>query len=114
MDDETFRAWAHRAADWSVEYLAGVGERPVRAQVAPGEIFRQLPVSPPVAGEAMESIFADLDRVVMPGMTHWQHPRFFAYFPANASPPSMVAEFVTAALAAQCMLWQTSPAATEL
>lgn len=114
MDDETFRAWAHRAADWSVDYLAGVGERPVRAQVAPGDIFRQLPPGPPAAGEAMEDIFADLDRVVMPGMTHWQHPRFFAYFPANASPPSLVAEFVTAALAAQCMLWQTSPAATEL
>ncbi|KMO43426.1 amino acid decarboxylase [Methylobacterium variabile] len=114
MDDETFRAWAHRAADWSVDYLAGVGERPVRAQVAPGEIFRQLPAAPPTEGEPMERIFSDLDRVVMPGMTHWQHPRFFAYFPANASPPSMVAEFVTAALAAQCMLWQTSPAATEL
>jgi aromatic-L-amino-acid decarboxylase len=114
MDDETFRAWARRAADWSVDYLAGVGERPVRAQVAPGEIFRQLPETPPAAGEPMERIFSDLDRVVMPGMTHWQHPRFFAYFPANASPPSLVAEFVTAALAAQCMLWQTSPAATEL
>ncbi|GJD61032.1 pyridoxal phosphate-dependent decarboxylase family protein [Methylobacterium frigidaeris] len=114
MDDETFRAWARRAADWSVDYLAGVGERPVRAQVAPGEIFRQLPDTPPAAGEPMERIFSDLDRVVMPGMTHWQHPRFFAYFPANASPPSLVAEFVTAALAAQCMLWQTSPAATEL
>ncbi|MET7245505.1 pyridoxal-dependent decarboxylase [Methylobacterium sp. EM32] len=114
MDDETFRAWAHRAADWSVDYLAGVGERPVRAQVTPGEIFRQLPAEPPAAGEPMERIFSDLDRVVMPGMTHWQHPRFFAYFPANASPPSLVAEFVTAALAAQCMLWQTSPAATEL
>lgn len=114
MDDETFRAWAHRAADWSVDYLEGVGERPVRAQVAPGEIFRQLPETPPAAGEPMERIFSDLDRVVMPGMTHWQHPRFFAYFPANASPPSLVAEFVTAALAAQCMLWQTSPAATEL
>jgi aromatic-L-amino-acid/L-tryptophan decarboxylase len=82
--------------------------------VAPGEIFRQLPAAPPTEGEPMERIFSDLDRVVMPGMTHWQHPRFFAYFPANASPPSMVAEFVTAALAAQCMLWQTSPAATEL
>ncbi len=114
MDDETFRAWARRAADWSVDYLSGVGERPVRAQVAPGEIFRQLPEAPPKAGEPMEAIFSDLDRVVMPGMTHWQHPRFFAYFPANASPPSLVAEFVTAALAAQCMLWQTSPAATEL
>ncbi|GJD53500.1 Tryptophan decarboxylase [Methylobacterium crusticola] len=114
MDDETFRTWAHRAADWSVDYLAGVGERPVRAQVAPGEVYRRLPAAPPDAGEPMAALFEDLDRLIMPGMTHWQHPRFFAYFPANASPPSVVAEFVTAALAAQCMLWQTSPAATEL
>ncbi|MEH3148255.1 MAG: pyridoxal-dependent decarboxylase [Methylobacterium frigidaeris] len=114
MDDESFRTWAHRAADWSADYLAGVADRPVRAQVAPGDVFRRLPPAPPDRGEAMEAIFSDLDRIILPGMTHWQHPRFFAYFPANASPPSVVAEFVTAALAAQCMLWQTSPAATEL
>src|SRR5215211_7504641 len=113
-DRQDFRRWAHEAADWSANYLDTVAERPVRAQVAPGEVFRQLPSVPPHRGEAMEAIFADLDRIVMPGMTHWQHPRFFAYFPANSSPPSIVAEFVTAALAAQCMLWQTSPAATEL
>src|SRR3954451_17932642 len=113
-DPQDFRRWAHEAADWSADYLDTVAERPVRAQVAPGEVFRQLPSGPPRQGEAMAAIFADLDRIVMPGMTHWQHPRFFAYFPANSSPPSVVAEFVTAALAAQCMLWQTSPAATEL
>jgi aromatic-L-amino-acid decarboxylase len=113
-DLQDFRRWAHEAADWSADYLDTVAERPVRAQVAPGEVFRQLPSAPPRRGEAMAAIFADLDRIVMPGMTHWQHPRFFAYFPANSSPPSVVAEFVTAALAAQCMLWQTSPAATEL
>ncbi len=111
---EAFRRWSHQAADWSADYLETVGERPVRAQVAPGQIFRQIPAAPPEAGESMEAIFADLDRVILPGMTHWQHPRFFAYFPANASPPSIVAEQVTAAIAAQCMLWQTSPAATEL
>src|SRR4051794_30913504 len=113
-DPQDFRRWAHEAADWSADYLDTVAERPVRAQVAPGEVFRQLPSAPPHRGEAMEAIFADLDRIVMPGMTHWQPPRFFAYSPANSSPPSVVAEFVTAALAAQCMLWQTSPAATEL
>ena len=112
MDD--FRAWAHRAADWSADYLDGVGEQPVRAQSQPGAIYRQIPDEAPEAGEPMAEIFADLDRIVMPGITHWQHPRFFAYFPANASPPSIVAEQVTAAIAAQCMLWQTSPAATEL
>lgn len=114
MDDAAFREWAHRASDWSADYLAGIAERPVRAQTRPGDLYRQIPPAAPERGEAMEAIFADLDRVVMPGMTHWQHPRFFAYFPANASPPSVIAEQVTAALAAQCMLWQTSPAATEL
>ncbi len=113
-DRNEFRAWAHRAADWSADYLETVAERPVRAQVQPGDLLKRLPAHPPAAGEAMEAIFADLDRLIVPGMTHWQHPRFFAYFPANSSPPSVVAEYVTAAMAAQCMLWQTSPAATEL
>jgi aromatic-L-amino-acid decarboxylase len=114
MNLDAFRHWAHKAADWSADYLGSVATRPVRAQVKPGDTLKQLPTSPPVAGESMESIFADLDRIILPGMTHWQHPRFFAYFPANSSPPSVVAEYVTAAMAAQCMLWQTSPAATEL
>src|SRR5215213_8514679 len=113
-DPQDFRRWAHEAADWSADYLDTVAERPVRAQVAPGEVFRQLPSAPPHRGEAMEAIFADLDRIVMPGMTHWQHPRFFAYFPANAAPASVIAEYLVSAIAAQCMLWQTSPAATEL
>jgi len=114
MDLDDFRQWAHRAADWSADYLGSVAKRPVRAQVKPGDTLRQLPLSPPLAGESMEQIFADLDRIILPGMTHWQHPRFFAYFPANSSPPSVLAEYVTATMAAQCMLWQTSPAATEL
>jgi aromatic-L-amino-acid/L-tryptophan decarboxylase len=114
MDLEAFRHWAHKAADWSADYMGGVAKRPVRAQVKPGDTLKQLPLSPPIAGEGMETIFADLDGIILPGMTHWQHPRFFAYFPANSSPPSVVAEYLTATMAAQCMLWQTSPAATEL
>jgi aromatic-L-amino-acid/L-tryptophan decarboxylase len=114
MDSDDFRNWLHRASDWSVDYLDGVAERPVRAQSEPGSIYAALPETPPADGEPMEAIFKDLDALIMPGMTHWQHPRFFAYFPANSSPPSVVAEYVTAAMAAQCMLWQTSPAATEL
>jgi aromatic-L-amino-acid/L-tryptophan decarboxylase len=114
VDDNDFRTWAHRAADWSADYLETVAARPVRAQTHPGDVLKQLPLSPPHDAEPMEAIFADLDRIILPGMTHWQHPRFFAYFPANSSPPSVVAEYVTAAMAAQCMLWQTSPAATEL
>ena len=112
LDD--FRLWSHRAADWSADYLDGVRARPVRAQTGPGDVFRQIPEAAPETPEAMEAIFADLDAIVMPGMTHWQHPGFFAYFPANASPPSILAEQLTAAIGAQCMLWQTSPAATEL
>ena len=114
MNEDDFRRWAHQAADWSADYLAGIEGRPVRPAVRPGDIMRQLPEVPPAAPEPMEAIFADLDRVIVPGMTHWKHPRFFAYFPANSSPPSVIAEAVTAAIAAQCMLWQTSPAATEL
>lgn len=114
MNFEQFRSWAHKAADWAADYMGGVRARPVRAQVSPGDIARQLPAAPPVLPEEMEHIFADFERIIMPGMTHWQHPRFFAYFPANASPPSIIAEYLTATLAAQCMLWQTSPAATEL
>jgi aromatic-L-amino-acid decarboxylase len=114
MDNETFRRQAHLMVDWMADYLEGVERYPIRAQVAPGETKAKLPAEPPLTGEAMESIFADFERDVLPGMTHWQHPSFFAYFPANSSPPSVLAEMLTATLAAQCMLWQTSPAASEM
>ncbi|WP_292452682.1 pyridoxal-dependent decarboxylase, partial [Mesorhizobium sp.] len=87
---------------------------PVRPAIAPGEILRSIEASPPETAEPMEKIFADFEEKIVPGMTHWQHPRFFAYFPANAAPVSVVAEYLVSAMAAQCMLWQTSPAATEL
>ena len=114
MNLETFHLWAHRTADWAAQFLATVRERPVRSPSKPGDIFRALPVTPPLAPETMDAIFADFEHLIMPGITHWQHPRFFAYFPANSSPPSVLAEYLTATLGAQCMLWQTSPAATEL
>ncbi len=114
MERDAFRHWAHRAADWCADYLAGIRDRPVRAQTAPGAIAARLPAAPPEAGEDMAAIFRDVDDILLPGMTHWQHPRFFAYFPGNSSPPSVIAETLTATMAAQCMLWQTSPAATEL
>jgi aromatic-L-amino-acid decarboxylase len=94
--------------------MEGVEGYPVRAQVSPGDIIRQLPPSPPEEGEPFDDIMSDLDRVIMPGITHWQHPSFFAYFPANTSPPSILAEMVVSTLATQGMLWQTSPAATEM
>ncbi len=114
MDLDQFRRHGHELVDWMADYLASVERYPVRAQVRPGEIAGQLPAAAPRHGEPLEQIFADFERILLPGMTHWQHPSFFAYFPANASPPSVLAEMLTATLGAQCMLWQTSPAATEL
>ena len=114
VNNEEFRRYAHQFVDWMADYMENVEAYPVRAQVTPGEIAAQLPVSPPENGESMAEIFEDFQRIVLPGMTHWQHPNFFAYFPANASPPSVLAEMLTATLGAQCMLWQTSPAATEM
>jgi aromatic-L-amino-acid/L-tryptophan decarboxylase len=114
MELEEFRREAHRLADWMADYLAEVERYPVRAQVKPGEISAQLPAAPPQAAEPFADIVADFERIVLPGMTHWQHPNFFAYFPGNSSPPSVLAEMLIATLGAQCMLWQTSPAATEM
>ena len=114
MDSDEFRAWSLRAAEWGVEYRGSLRDRPVRAQTAPGEVAASIANHPPEQGEPMEQIFADFEANIVPGMTHWQHPRFFAYFPANAAPVSVVAEYLVTAMAAQCMLWQTSPAATEL
>ena len=114
MEIEDFRQQAHQFVDWMADYLQSVEEYPVRAQVAPGATAASLATAPPQQSEAMADIFRDFQDVVMPGITHWQHPRFFAYFPANSSPPSVLAEMLTATLGAQCMLWQTSPAATEM
>ena len=114
MNSEDFRRHAHILVDWMADYFERVEDYPVRAQTAPGAVAAQLPEAPPEAGEDMARIFADFQSIVLPGMTHWQHPSFFAYFPANASPPSVLAEMLTATLGAQCMLWQTSPAATEM
>ncbi|AZV76508.1 aspartate aminotransferase family protein [Parasedimentitalea marina] len=109
-----FSEWGRKVADWAQDYHLTVGDRPVRAQTEPGDVLNALPVLPPEAPESMDNIFRDFEDIVMPGITHWQHPRFFAYFAANASAPSVLAEFLTSALAPQCMLWQTSPAATEM
>ena len=114
MDTEEFRHAAHQLVDWMADYMRDVEVRPVCAQVVPGEIFAQLPREPPFVGDPFAEIFSDFKKVILPGMTHWQHPSFFAYFPANSSPPSVLAEMITATLGAQCMSWETSPAATEL
>ena len=114
MNHDDLRQWSKRAADWAHGYHAGLRDMPVRAPLVPGAIAAQLPDAAPERAEPMEAIFADFARIVPDGMTHWQHPRFFAYFPANAAPASMLAEQLANAIAAQGMLWQTSPAATEM
>jgi aromatic-L-amino-acid decarboxylase len=114
MNGEEFRHWSHKAADWGADYRETLRERPVRAQTKPGDIARQIADAAPETGEAMDAIFADFERIIPDGLTHWQHPRFFAYFPANAAPASVIADYLVTSIAAQCMLWQTSPAATEL
>ncbi len=112
MDD--FRKWAVTAAEWGVDYRARVRDLPVRPAIEPGDIARQIAPAPPEKGEAFESIFADFENIIAPGMTNWQHPRFFAYFASNSAPESLIAEQLASAINAVCMLWQTSPAATEL
>ena len=114
MNWDDFAGWSKHIADWGAQYHKTLRRRPVRAQTKPGEVASQLPAHPPQTPEDMATILADFENIVMPGMTHWQHPRFFAYFPANAAPPSMLAEQLVNTVAAQCMLWQTSPAATEV
>ncbi|MGD9814245.1 MAG: aspartate aminotransferase family protein [Hyphomonadaceae bacterium] len=112
MDD--FSGWAAKAAAWGVDYRARLRELPVRPPVKPGEIAAKIADAPPEIAEPFERVFADFEQIIAPGMTHWQHPRFFAYFPSNSAPASLVAEHLVNAIGAVCMLWQTSPAATEL
>ena len=112
MDD--FKKWAVKAAEWGADYRETLAARPVTPAVEPGSVAAKIPSSPPESAEPFAQIFADFETLIVPAMTHWQHPRFFAYFPANAAPASVVAEHLVNTLAAQCMLWQTSPAATEL
>ena len=113
-DLEEFRKYAHRVVDRMVDYYRNIEEYPVKSRVSPGEIYRLFPDLPPLEGEPMDDILQDFDRKILPGMTHWQSPNFFAFFPANSSYPSVLAEMLTATLGAQCMIWETSPAAAEL
>jgi aromatic-L-amino-acid/L-tryptophan decarboxylase len=114
MDHDALRHWQKRAADWAADYHHGLRDRPVRAALTPGTIAARLPGTAPEDAEEMQAIWDDFAALVPDGMTHWQHPRFFAYFPANAAPASMLAEQLANAIAAQGMLWQTAPAATEI
>ena len=114
MTPEQFRRHGHEVVDWIADYWARVGSLPVRSQVSPGDVRAGLPDRAPEQAEPFSAVLADLDRVVMPGITHWQHPGFFGYFPANTSGPSVLGDLVSAGLGVQGMSWVTSPAATEL
>ena len=114
LNIEDFRKEAHNLVDWMSDYLASIEKYPVKAQVQPYEIFDQLPDLPPDDPQNMAEIMRDFEKIILPGMTHWQHPKFFAYFPANSSYASILGEMLTATLGAQCMIWETSPAAAEL
>lgn len=111
---DEFRRHGHELIDWIADYLETLDERPVLPSVEPGEIRAMIPTTAPEQPEEMDEILADLDRVVLPGITHWQHPGWFAYFPASSSPAAVLGELASAGLAVQGMLWSTSPAATEI
>lgn len=114
MNPEEFRDYGYKIVDWLCFYFENIEKYPVRSQVKPGEIFNRIPDFPPESGEDFKEIFSDFEKKIIDGITHWQSPNFFAYFPANNSYPSILAEFITAGLGLQCMMWLTSPAATEL
>ncbi|MGC5018018.1 pyridoxal-dependent decarboxylase [Micromonospora sp. DT47] len=114
MDPEEFRRAGHAVVDWIADYWTTLGQRPVTSQDPPGTVVAALPVAPPEHGEPVEAVLADLDAVIAPRLTHWQHPGFFGYFPANTSGPSVLGDLVSSGLGVQGMLWATSPACTEL
>jgi aromatic-L-amino-acid decarboxylase len=114
MDPEEFRREAHRVADWIADYLSNPEQYPVLSRLNPGDIVRALPRDAPAQGESFDRILADFQKIILPGITHWNHPGFFAYFAITGSAPGILAEFLSAALNVQAMLWRTSPAATEL
>ncbi|MGB3466754.1 MAG: pyridoxal-dependent decarboxylase [Cyclobacteriaceae bacterium] len=114
MDREAFRKYGHQLVDRIADYYENIEELPVKSQVLPGDIISKIPKDAPQKGESMDEILMDFESIILPGITHWQHPNFHAYFPANTSYPSMLAEMLTSAMGAQCMIWETSPAAAEL
>jgi aromatic-L-amino-acid decarboxylase len=114
MTIDEFRKFGHELIDWISDYYENIEQYPVKSQMTPGEVFNQIKSNPPAQKESFESIMKDFEDIVLPGITHWQSPNFFAYFPANSSRPSVLAELLTATLAVQGMVWETSPAAAEL
>ena len=114
MTPEEFRRHGHAVIDWIADYQARVETFPVLSQVKPGEIRASLPTNPPAHGESFDALLKDVEQLVLPGVTHWQSPNFFAYFPCNASGPGILGDLLSSGLGVQGMLWSTSPACTEL
>jgi aromatic-L-amino-acid/L-tryptophan decarboxylase len=114
ITNKEFRHFAHEISDWMANYLQNVEQYAVKSEVRPGAIIQQIPEKAPEKGESMNDILNDFKRIILPGMSHWQSPNWFAYFPANSSYASVLAEMLTATMGAQCMIWETSPAAAEL
>ena len=114
MDADAFRRHGHAVIEWIADYLDGVDDLPVRSRVTPGTVRGQLPTAPPEAPEPFDASLADLDRVILPGITHWNHPSFHGYFAISGSAPGILGEALIAALNVNGMLWRTSPSATEL
>src|SRR5262245_34858748 len=114
MDADEFRRAGHALIEWIAQYRETIESRPVMSRAKPGETRRLLPAHPPAAGGAAGDLLEALERCVMPGITHWNHPGFFAYFPSNTSYASILGDLACAGIGVQGMSWQTSPAATEL
>jgi len=114
MTPEEFRRYGHAMVDWIADYQSRIESFPVMAKVKPGEIRAALPVNPPAKGEPFDAMLKDVERVILPGVTHWQSPNFFAYFPSNGSGPGILGDLLSSGLGVQGMLWSTSPACTEL
>ena len=114
LSPELFVTWGRQLVEWIADYLASAEQYPVLSRVKPGDVAAALPESPSAAGEPLDAIIADFERAIVPGLTHWNHPGFFAYFANSAPVPGILAELLTAALNVNAMLWRTSPAATEL
>lgn len=114
MNPDEFRRIGHRIIDLIADYRAGIADRPVMARTAPGEVKAQLPAQPPESPESFDAILRDLDRIILPGLTHWQHPRFFGYFPCNGSLSSVLGDYVSTGFGVLGLAWQASPALTEL
>jgi len=114
MNPEEFRKIGHQLIDWIADYRASVADLPVRSRLEPGAVRAQLPATPPIHPESFDAIFTDLEQMILPGLSHWQHPSFFGYFPSNGELSSVLGDYLSTGLGVLGLSWQSSPALTEL